>query len=87
MFRFLRKGKGIMKIQAEFLFPQELKDDPIICRLCKDFEIILKIVEASFSTETGWAILRIQAEPEELRRTLDYLKGIRVEIKKLEEIE
>jgi hypothetical protein len=76
-----------MKIQAEFLFHVELKDEPIICRLCKEFDIILKIIEASFSTETGWAILRIQAEPEELRRTLDYLKGIHVEITKLEEIE
>ena len=76
-----------MKIQAEFLFPGELKDEPIICRLCKEFDITLKIIEASFSTETGWAILRIEAEPEELRRTLDYLKGIRVEIKKIEEIE
>ena len=76
-----------MKIQAEFLFPQDLKEEAIICRLCKEFDIILKIVEASFSTQTGWAILRIEAEPEELRRTLDYLKERRIEIKKLEEIE
>jgi hypothetical protein len=76
-----------MKIQAEFIFPGELKEEAIICRLCKEFDIILKIVEASFSTETGWAILRIEAEPEELRRTLDYLKERRIEIKKLEEIE
>ncbi len=76
-----------MKIQAEFLFPEELKEEAIICRLCKEFDIVLKIVEASFSTETGWAILRIEAEPDELRRVLDYLKGIHIEIKKLEEIE
>ncbi len=76
-----------MKIQAEFIFPGELKEEPIICRLCKDFDIILEIIEASFSTDTGWAILRIAAEPEELRRTLDFLKERHIEIKKLEEIE
>jgi hypothetical protein len=76
-----------MKIQAEFLFPGELKEEAIICRLCKEFDIILKIVEASFSTETGWAILRIEAQADELRRALDYLKGIHIEIKKIEEIE
>jgi len=76
-----------MKIQAEFLFPQDLKEEAIICRLCKEFDIILKIVEASFSTQTGRAILRIEADPEELRRTLDYLKERRIEINKLEEIE
>jgi len=69
------------------LFPGELKEEPTICNLCKEFDIILKIVEASFSTETGWAILRIEAEPEELRRVLDYLKEKHIEIKKLEEIE
>ena len=76
-----------MKIQAEFIFPTELKEEAIICRLCKEFDIVLKIVEASFSTETGWAILRIEAEPDELRRTFDYLKERRIEVKKLEEIE
>lgn len=76
-----------MKIQAEFIFPEELKEEAIICRLCKEFDITLKIVEASFSTETGWAILRIEAEPDELRRTFDYLKERRIEVKKLEEIE
>jgi ABC-type methionine transport system ATPase subunit len=76
-----------MKIQAEFLFPEELKEEAIICNLCKQFDIVLKIVEASFSTETGWAILRIEAEPAELRRTLDYLKERHIEIKKIEEIE
>lgn len=76
-----------MKIQAEFLFPEELKEQAIICNLCKEFDIIVKIVEASFSTDTGWAILRIEAEPDELRRTLDYLKEMHIEIKKIEEID
>ena len=55
-----------MKIKAEFIFPAELKDEPLICQICKDFNIVLSIVEASFSTETGWAILVLEAEEAEL---------------------
>jgi len=37
-----------MQIKAELTFPGKLKDEAIICSLCKDFDIILNIVEASF---------------------------------------
>lgn len=42
-----------MKIKAEFIFPKELKDEPLICDICKQFNITLSILEASFSTDTG----------------------------------
>ena len=70
-----------MKIRAEFIFPKELKDEPLICRICKQFEISLSIVEASFSTDTGWAILVIEAKDDVIINTLKYLADKGVEIK------
>jgi len=70
-----------MKVKAELTFPSELKEEPIICNLCKKFDIILNIVEASFSTATGWSILILEGSEEELERAFKYLEnsGVRLE--------
>lgn len=69
-----------MQIKAEFTFPGKLKDEAIICNLCKQFDIVLKIVEASFSTDTGWAILTLEGKEEELKKTFEFLqnKGVNI---------
>ncbi|MDD4979973.1 MAG: NIL domain-containing protein [Candidatus Omnitrophica bacterium] len=73
-----------MKIKAELTFPLELKDEPIICNLCKQFDIIVKILEASFSTDTGWAILIVEGQEAELDRAFKYLKDWNIEIESIE---
>lgn len=75
-----------MKIKAEFIFPEKLKDEPLICDICKRFNITLSIVEASFSTDTGWAILVLEAEDAEIINTLKYLADKGVEIKDTKQI-
>jgi ABC-type methionine transport system ATPase subunit len=69
-----------MELKTEVTFPKELKDEPIICNLCKKFDIVLNIIEASFSTEIGWAILVLGGEDEELKKAFTYLKDRGVEI-------
>jgi hypothetical protein len=73
-----------MKIKAEFTFPGNLKDEAIICYLCKNFDTTVKIWEASFSTDTGWAILIFDGSQEDIKRAFDYLLRKGVEIKNKE---
>lgn len=75
-----------MKVKAEFTFPADLKEEPIICNLCKQFDIILSIVEASFSTDTGWAILILEASDAEIKKVFEYLKNKGVEVKNIQAI-
>ncbi len=75
----------MQKIKAELTFPGDLKEEPIICNLCKEFDIILNIVEASFSTDTGWAILVFKGKEEELTKAFDYLKNKGVKIENIKE--
>ncbi|MGD9015577.1 MAG: NIL domain-containing protein [Candidatus Omnitrophota bacterium] len=76
-----------MKIQAEFIFPGTLKDEAIICYLCKNFDITVKIWEASFSTDTGWAILILEGGEESIKSALGYLSGKRIEVKNKQKVE
>jgi ABC-type methionine transport system ATPase subunit len=71
------------EMKVELFIPGELKDEPIICSMIKNFDIDMKIVEASFSTESGWAYLIINGQKAELDRVFSYLreKGINVEIR------
>lgn len=73
-----------MKTKAELIVPGELKDEAIICYLCKKFDLTISILEVSFSTDTGWAILTFDGAKEEIERALTYLKEKGVEIKKAE---
>ena len=69
--------------KVELFIPGELKDDPIICDMIRNYKIDLKIVEASFSTESGWAFLVISGEKPEVDKLFGDLKdkGISVEFR------
>ena len=73
-----------MKLKIEVTFPKELKNEPLICNLCKQFDIILSIIEASFSTDIGWAILVLQGEENELKKVSDYLLNKGASIKNID---
>ncbi len=70
-----------MEMSIGLTFPGALQDESIICDLCKKFEVNLKIIEASFSMEAGWAILQIEGQDEEIKRAFAYLseKGVKVQ--------
>ena len=71
------------QIRVELFIPGELKDEPIICDMIKNYNITMKIVEASFSTESGWAYLLLSGDKPEIDRVFGYLqeKGINVEVR------
>jgi len=71
------------EVKLELFIPGELKDEQIICDMVRNFDISLRIVEASFSTESGWAYLIIGGEKDEIKKMNDFLgeKGIRVDFR------
>jgi ABC-type methionine transport system ATPase subunit len=73
-----------MQIAIGLSFPGTLKDESVICYLCKNFDIELIIIEASFSMSCGWAILKIDGEEDEIRRAFDYLSSKEIKIQEIE---
>ena len=67
--------------EVELSIPGDLKDTPLFYNIVKEFNVIPKILEASFSTEIGWAILTLEGEEEELDKLFKYLKEKRVEVR------
>ncbi|MFH1846167.1 MAG: NIL domain-containing protein [Candidatus Omnitrophota bacterium] len=77
------------EIKIELFIPGEFKEKPIICDMVKNFNISMKIIEASFSTESGWAYLILTAEKDEIKKVFDFLKneGANVEIREQRNLE
>ncbi len=74
-----------MQVTIGLTFPGVLKDESVICYLCKNFDIELNIIEASFSMSSGWAFLELVGQEIEIKKAFKYLvsKGIKIqEIKK-----
>jgi hypothetical protein len=69
-----------MKLRIDITLPGELKNVPIIYYLGHNFKIIPNIIEASFSTDTGWASLVLEGEEVEIKKALEYLQSKRITV-------
>lgn len=69
------------KMTVELTFPGELKNEPVIYYIGRDFRIIPNIIEASFSTTMGWAILTLKGEKKEIERLFEYLQKKNITVK------
>ena len=70
------------KVKLELTIPSELKDEPLIHHISCKFKLIPNIIEASFSTSMGWAVLTIEGDRGEIDRLMTFLikKNITVKV-------
>ena len=61
------------RVKVELTFPVELRNEPVIYNMGRNFKVIPTIIEASFSTQTGWALLILEGDEREIERLLEYL--------------
>jgi len=61
--------------EVELSICSKLKDEPIIYNIIKKFNVVPNIIEASFSTDVGWALIKFQGESQELERLFNYLSN------------
>jgi len=71
-----------MKIKTELIFPGKLKDQPVMCEVCKKHEITMTILEASFNADQGWALVTLSGTKSDIVKGLAQLKKLGVAVKK-----
>ncbi len=69
--------------KVELNIPTSFKKEPFFYNIIKEFKVIPSILEASFSTDTGWAIVNFEGSSKELKRLFKHLeeKGIEVNLR------
>jgi len=69
------------KQRMKFTFPTELIKDPIIYRLCKQFDVIPNIRRADVTEDRGWVVLELEGEMGEIEQAVQWVidQGVRVD--------
>ena len=64
-----------MRTMVELTIPKNYKDEAVFYELIKKFKVIPTIIEASFSTDNGWAYIKIEGEEVEIKKAFEFLRS------------
>lgn len=67
--------------RVRFTFPENLIQEPVIYLLGHEFKVITNVRMADVDASTGWVVLELEGEPEEIERSLAWAqeRGVRVD--------
>ena len=71
-------------LRLRLTFPPDLITEPIIYRIGHQYHVVTNIRRANITAETGWVILEITGDADELERAVEYLKNIKVQVEPVE---
>jgi hypothetical protein len=67
--------------RVRFTFPEDLIREPVIYRLGHEFRVITNVRMADVDEHTGWVVLELEGEADEIERSLSWAqeRGVRVD--------
>lgn len=67
--------------RVRFTFPEELIKEPLIYNLGHEFRVITNVRMADVDEHTGWVVLELEGESDEIERSIAWAqqKGVRVD--------
>ncbi len=71
-------------IRLQLIYPEDKIKEPVICRVCKNFDVILNIRTAKVTVEVGILTVEIDGDEEEIERAIEYIKSAGVSVSPVE---
>ncbi|NPA32550.1 MAG: FeS-binding protein [Aquificae bacterium] len=71
-------------IRLQLIYPEEKVKEPVLCMVCKNFDVIVNIRKAQVSKDTGFLLVEIDGEAEEIERAIDFIQKQGVEVQPIE---
>lgn len=67
--------------RVKFTFPENLIREPLIYNLGHEFRVITNVRMADVDEKTGWVLLELEGEHDEIERSLTWAqsKGVRID--------
>lgn len=67
--------------RVRFTFPEDLIKEPVIYRLGHEFQVITNVRMADVDEHTGWVLLELEGNADEIERSLAWAqeRGVRVD--------
>jgi ABC-type methionine transport system ATPase subunit len=68
-------------VRLQLIYPESKVKEPIICQVCKNFDVILNIRTAKVTQDTGILNVEIDGEEEEIEKAIRFIeeKGVNVQ--------
>ncbi len=71
-------------VRLQLIYPENLVKEPIICMVCKNFDVVLNIRTAKVTQDTGMLTVEIDGDPEEIERAIKFIEERGVTVQPIE---
>jgi len=71
-------------VRLQLIYPEELVREPILCMVCKNFDVILNIRTAKVTQDTGILTVEIDGDADEIERAIKFMEERGVSVQPIE---
>lgn len=71
-------------VRLQLIYPEELVKEPILCMVCKNFDVVLNIRTAKVTKDTGILTVEMDGEAEEIERAIKFIEERGVNVQPIE---
>ncbi len=68
-------------------FLDELVQEPVVYRVGHEFEVVTNIFRAAVGEKDSWIILELDGEEEEILRSVEFLRGLKIRVEEIPDFE
>jgi ABC-type methionine transport system ATPase subunit len=68
-------------VRLQLIYPENLVKEPVLCMVCKNFDVILNIRTAKVTADTGMLTVEMDGDSDEIERAIRFIeeKGVSVQ--------
>lgn len=68
-------------VRLQLIYPEEKVKEPVLCMVCKNFDVVVNIRTAKVTKDTGILTVEIDGEAEEVERAIRFIeeRGVMVQ--------
>ncbi|WP_457600884.1 NIL domain-containing protein [Hydrogenivirga sp.] len=71
-------------VRLQLIYPEELVKEPVLCMVCKNFDVVLNIRTAKVTKDTGILSVEIDGESEEIEKAIKFIEERGVNVQPIE---
>ncbi|NPA53109.1 MAG: FeS-binding protein [Aquificae bacterium] len=71
-------------IKLKLIYPEDKIKEPILSRVCKNFDVEINIRKANVTDKIGWLELEITGDERQIEEAIKYMESQGIEVSPLE---
>ncbi|MEJ5339520.1 MAG: NIL domain-containing protein [Aquificaceae bacterium] len=71
-------------IRLQLIYPEEKVKEPVLCMVCKNFDVVVNIRTAKVTKDTGILTVEVEGEAEEIERAMKFIEDRGVMVQPIE---